>query len=80
MDSFDNQIITAIEKIWKTNDEEMLKGFLKPSQKNLIQTDTSWRAANAALDAAKLQAGKYIIPKFGIILHGSEWDRWCNYI
>ena len=33
MDSFDNQIITAIKKIRKSNDEEMLKGFLKPSQR-----------------------------------------------
>ena len=38
--SFENQIITAIKKIRNSNDNEILKRFLKPSQKNLLQTKT----------------------------------------
>ena len=79
MDSFENQIITAIKKIRNSNDNEMLKRFLKPSQKDLLQTKTWWRAANATRHAVKFQADKYTIPKFGIIVFSPEWHKWHNY-
>ena len=40
MDNFEYQTITAIKKIRNSNDDDMLKTVLKPSQKNLLQTNT----------------------------------------
>ena len=79
MDSFENQIINAVKKIRNSNYSEMLKRFLKPLQKNLLQTNSWWRAANATQDAATFQAEKYTIPKFGMTVFSPEWHSWSNY-
>ena len=78
MDNFEYQTITAIKKIRNSNDDDMLKTVLKPSQKNLLQTNTWWRAANATRDAVKFQAEN--TPYWGLeSKYLVQSDRWRNY-
>ena len=66
MDSFENQIITAIKKIRSGNRRADAETIFKAVTKEYTSNRTL--VANATRDAVKFQAEKYTISRFGFLI------------